>query len=61
MGQFVLNEDSLTNASAVPSLFYNPDSWSRVANTLFVSQPTGVGFSYCTDAVRVAPRADSQW
>eukprot|EP00966_Prymnesium_polylepis_P279198 6450248-Prymnesium_polylepis.1 len=49
MGQLHLNEDSLVNdSSAVPSLLYNKYNWARVANTLYVSQPKGVGFSYCS-------------
>jgi len=48
MGQLQLNENSLGNSS-VPTLIYNPHNWARVANTLYVSQPKGVGFSYCED------------
>ena len=49
MGQLHLNENSLSNAStAVPQLLYNKFNWATVANTLYVSQPKGVGFSYCT-------------
>ena len=47
MGQLHLNENSLTNGSSVPQLLYNPHNWAKVANTLYVSQPKGVGFSYC--------------
>ena len=50
MGQLHLNENSLVNVSGgVPSLIYNPYNWAKVANTLYVSQPKGVGFSYCDD------------
>lgn len=48
MGQLHLNENSLGNgSSSVPQLIYNPYNWATVANTLYVSQPKGVGFSYC--------------
>jgi len=51
MGQWHLNENSLTNGSDVPQLLYNPYNWAKVANTLYVSQPKGVGFSYCDESV----------
>lgn len=47
MGQLHLNENSLGNDS-VPTLLYNKYNWARVASTLYVSQPKGVGFSYCS-------------
>jgi carboxypeptidase C (cathepsin A) len=49
LGQFQLNENSL-NVSGKTELLYNPYSWNQAANILFVSQPKGVGFSYCPDA-----------
>ena len=49
MGQVHLNDNSLTNDTSVPKLLYNKWNWAKVANTLYVSQPKGVGFSYCTD------------
>ena len=48
MGQLHLNENSLVNGSGTPSLLYNEYNWAKVANTLYVSQPKGVGFSYCS-------------
>lgn len=54
MGQWHLNENSLVNnsdPSGVPQLQYNPYNWAKVANTLYVSQPKGVGFSYCDESV----------
>ena len=50
MGQFQLDDESLANNNSIPTLQYNPYAWSKVANTVFVSQPKGVGFSYCDNA-----------
>jgi carboxypeptidase C (cathepsin A) len=49
MGRVHLNENSEVNGTASPTLIDNPYAWSKVANTLYVSQPKGVGFSYCDD------------
>ena len=56
MGQFQLDADSLdpSDNTSVPKLQYNPYGWSKVANTVFVSQPKGVGFSYCDDASKTS-------
>ena len=43
------NENSEVNGTASPALIDKPYAWSKVANTLYVSQPKGVGFSYCDD------------
>jgi len=41
MGQWHLNEDSLTNNTQdMPKLLYNEYNWAKVASTLYVSQPT---------------------
>jgi len=47
MGVFQLNEDSLTPQGV--SLIRNQFAWSTQANMIYVSQPKGVGFSYCDD------------
>jgi len=47
LGQFLTNDESFDGDKI--KLLYNPYAWSQVANTLFVSQPKGVGFSYCVD------------
>lgn len=48
MGRVHVNEAS--NTSEGIELFDNEYAWNNVANMLYVSQPKGVGFSYCDDA-----------
>lgn len=51
LGPFYLDDSSLTtryyNDTGVPSLFYNPYTWSKVANVLILNSPPPVGYSYC--------------
>ena len=53
LGPLLANEDSLKteayNASGVPTLFYNPHSWSRLGSVLMFDWPPPVGFSYCSN------------
>ena len=53
LGPLLANGDSLKtaafNKTGVPSLFYNPQSWSRLGSVLMFDWPPPVGFSYCSD------------
>jgi len=52
MGQMHLNENSYNKSvEGGLQLFYNEYNWAKVANTLYVSQPKGVGYSYCDESV----------
>lgn len=46
-----MDSDSLSGpayeASGVPTMFYNPDSWAQIGNLLMFDWPPPVGFSYC--------------
>ena len=42
-----LSDASIQKNSSEIKLFDNPFAWSKVASVIYVSQPKGVGFSYC--------------
>ena len=48
MGALQLNENSVKKDGNI-ELFENEFAWSKKANMIYVSQPKGVGFSYCDD------------
>ena len=49
LGQLITNDQSLVNmTNGVPNLLYNPWNWSLNHSVIFLEQPKGVGFSYCT-------------
>mmetsp|Transcript_21512 Transcript_21512/g.54995 ORF Transcript_21512/g.54995 Transcript_21512/m.54995 type:complete len:520 (+) Transcript_21512:54-1613(+) len=51
LGPMLLWDESLKtadyNATGVPSLFANPQAWTKVASLLIYDAPPPVGFSYC--------------
>jgi len=50
LGPLMLNDDSLDEnyqRTGIPSLIYNPYSWTKFASILVVDNPPPVGFSYC--------------
>lgn len=51
LGPFYMDDASLTtddyNRTGVPTLFYNPYTWTKLANLLIINSPPPVGFSYC--------------
>eukprot|EP00547_Thalassionema_nitzschioides_P005581 CAMPEP_0194208686 /NCGR_PEP_ID=MMETSP0156-20130528/7073_1 /TAXON_ID=33649 /ORGANISM="Thalassionema nitzschioides, Strain L26-B" /LENGTH=556 /DNA_ID=CAMNT_0038935709 /DNA_START=85 /DNA_END=1752 /DNA_ORIENTATION=- len=51
LGPLILSDDSLKTDSyrrtGIPSLMYNPYSWTRLGSLLIFDQPAPVGFSYC--------------
>uniref|UniRef100_A0A453E487 Serine carboxypeptidase-like 18 n=1 Tax=Aegilops tauschii subsp. strangulata TaxID=200361 RepID=A0A453E487_AEGTS len=44
IGPLSFQPDSYTGG--VPELVYRPDSWTKVANVIFLDSPVGAGFSY---------------
>ena len=57
-GQVATNVNSLVPEGQVPKVFYNPYSWSQVANVVYLEQPKGVGFSYCTGGSKKCRNTD---
>lgn len=53
LGPLILSDDSLETdeyrRTGIPSLLYNPYSWTRLGSILIFDQPAPVGFSYCTN------------
>ena len=52
LGPLQLNDqsyDAAYDATGVPSLFYNQQTWTRIGNVLIFDWPAPVGFSYCKD------------
>jgi len=49
MGRVHLSENSFKHNGTEIELENNIFAWSRVASVVYVSQPKGVGFSYCED------------
>ena len=53
LGPLLLNDESVQTAeygrTGVPTMFYNPHSWSRLGGLLMFDWPPPVGFSYCND------------
>jgi len=51
LGPFMLTGASLQteayNNTGIPTVFYNPYTWSKISNLLIVNSPPPVGFSYC--------------
>ncbi|KAM0910036.1 hypothetical protein ACQ4PT_014428 [Festuca glaucescens] len=43
-GPLSFNSDSYVDG--LPELVYRPDSWTKVANIIFLDSPVGAGFSY---------------
>ncbi|XP_068657169.1 serine carboxypeptidase-like 2 [Aristolochia californica] len=43
-----LNVKTVQYDGSLPSLTFNPNSWTQVANVIFLDQPVGTGFSYAS-------------
>jgi len=55
LGPLLLSDDSLRTtdykATGIPTLLYNPNSFTRLGSVLIIDQPAPVGFSYCENDV----------
>lgn len=53
LGPLLLSDESLTGpayeATGVPQLSYNTDTWTKLGNVLAFDWPPPVGYSYCND------------
>jgi len=47
-----LHFSGTNDTTGLPTLVYNPQTWTSVANMLWLEQPVGVGFSYCAQGTQ---------
>lgn len=58
MGAVHVQYEDDEDASSKLKVVENPYGWNNVANTLYVSQPKGVGYSYCLDKSKTCNNND---